>query len=168
LSAAATLWLMSGPEREKAVLATVEPEAIQTLERGAASRADDPEAIRLLAQAYLDVRQPGLAVTLVEQSRPRVREDARVQHVYARALIDQGRSEDALAAEGCVLAACRPLAEAGTPVVGCDAVLFASATRRWGILSELVALGVHDAQAQPEVALVAYQNATREARVMVQ
>jgi hypothetical protein len=159
---------MSGPEREKAVLASVEPEPIRALERDAASRAGDPEPTRSLAQAYLDVLQPGLAVTLVEQALPRVREDARVQHVYARALIDEGRCEEALAAEGRVLAACRPLAEAGTPAVGCDAVLFASATRRWGILSELVALGVHDAQAQPEVTLVAYQNATREARVMVQ
>jgi hypothetical protein len=40
--------------------------------------------------------------------------------------------------------------------------------RRTDILHELVALGVEDAQAHPEMSLVAYQNATREARVMVQ
>jgi len=50
----------------------------------------------------------------------------------------------------------------------CDAVLLASAMRRTDILRELVALGVEDAQAHPEMSLVAYQNATREARVMVQ
>jgi hypothetical protein len=36
------------------------------------------------------------------------------------------------------------------------------------ILSELVARGVHDPQEHPEETLLAYQNATRQARVMVQ
>ena len=47
-------------------------------------------------------------------------------------------------------------------------MILASATRRVGILRELVSRGVEDAQAHPEETLVAYQNATREARVMVQ
>jgi hypothetical protein len=48
---------------------------------------------------------------------------------------------------------------------GCDALLLASAVRRASILKELVALGVEDTRAQPEESFVAYQNATREARV---
>jgi hypothetical protein len=40
--------------------------------------------------------------------------------------------------------------------------------RRADILRQLVSLGVEDAEAHPEEALLAYQNATREARVMVQ
>jgi hypothetical protein len=36
------------------------------------------------------------------------------------------------------------------------------------ILAELVALGVEDARSQPEVSLVAYKNATREARVVAE
>jgi hypothetical protein len=159
---------MSGPIRERAVLVSAEPEPLRALEFSVASRADDPGAIRSLAQAYVDSLQPGLAVALVEQARPAVRDDARVQHAYARALIDEGRSEDALAAEARVLVACRAVAEAARPSGGCDGALFASATRRWDILNELVALGVHDPQAQPEETLLAYQNATREARVMVQ
>jgi hypothetical protein len=47
-------------------------------------------------------------------------------------------------------------------------VLLAAAMRRTDILGQLVSLGVQDAQAHPEEAMVAYQNATREARVMVQ
>ena len=43
-----------------------------------------------------------------------------------------------------------------------------TATRRADILRELVSLGVEDAQAHPEMSLVAYQNATREARIAVQ
>jgi hypothetical protein len=40
--------------------------------------------------------------------------------------------------------------------------------RRADILRELVSLGVEDAEAHPEASLVAYQNATREARVAVE
>jgi hypothetical protein len=97
-----------------------------------------------------------------------VRDDVRVRHIFARALLDQGRSEDALGVERAVLAACRPLAEGQSAAAGCDRLLFASATRRVGILGELVSLGVQDVQAHPEEALIAYQNATHEARVVAQ
>jgi hypothetical protein len=82
--------------------------------------------------------------------------------------VDEGRNDEALAVERAVVAQCRPLADGATAAVGCDPVLLASAMRRTDILRELVSLGVEDAQAHPETSLVAYQNATREARVMVQ
>jgi hypothetical protein len=88
--------------------------------------------------------------------------------VYARALVDEGRNSEALAVEKGVVAQCRPVAEGSSAAPGCDSVIFASAMRRADILSELVSLGVQDSQAHPEASLVAYQNATREARVMVQ
>jgi hypothetical protein len=163
----AALLLMAGPQREKALLATLALEPIRALEAKAASGPDDAEAARALAQAYVDARQPGLAVALVAVAPPAVRGDLRVRHVYARALMDQGRSEEALATEAGVLAACRPLVE-GRSIAGCDALLLASALRRTDVLRALVSLGVEDAQAHPEETLLAYQNATREARVMVQ
>jgi hypothetical protein len=167
LAAAASLWAMSGTQRERPVLAA-EPEPIRALEVATAAHPGDVELTRELAQAYLDARQPGLAIVLVEGATATVRDDVRVQHVYARALVDAGRNDEALAVEKGVVAACRPLAD-GAPVrVGCDPVILASALRRADILSALVSLGVNDAQAHPEVSLVAYQNATREARVMVQ
>jgi hypothetical protein len=150
------------------VLAASEPEAVRVLEMRAATHPGDPEATRALAQAYLDARQPGLAVVLVEGAAPAVRGDVRVQHVYARALIDEGRNDEALAADQGVVNACAPLTEGAPVPAGCDPVLLASAMRRTDILRALVASGVEDAQAQPEESLVAYQNATREARVMVQ
>jgi hypothetical protein len=140
---------------------------VRVLETDAANRPDDVEATRALAQAYVDARQPGLAVALVGVAPSAVRGDLRVRHVYARALMDQGRSEDALTTEAGVLAACRPLME-GRAVDGCDSFLLASAMRRTDILRALVSLGVEDAEAHPEAMLIAYQNATREARVMVQ
>jgi hypothetical protein len=167
VAAAAALWAMSGTQREKPVLAAA-PDAVRVLELRVAAHPADVEATRSLAQAYLDARQPGLALVLVEGSAPSVRGDVRVQHVYARALVDEGRNEEALAVERVVVASCRPLAEGGPAPTGCDPVILASAMRRTDILRELVSLGVQDAQAHPEMSLVAYQNATREARVVMQ
>ena len=168
LAAGTILWVLSGTDHEKAVLAAREPEAVRALEARAVARPSDPDASRALGQAYLDARQPGLAIVLVEGAPPVVRSEVRVRHLYARALIDEGRNDEALAVERGVVAACEPIAEGGHAADGCDAVLLASAMRRTEILGQLVALGVKDAQAHPETSLVAYQNATREARVMVQ
>lgn len=168
LSAVAALWLLAGPQADRPLWPGMSSGSVGELEALAAANARDPDAVRTLAQAYLDAQQPGLAVVLVERSPREVRKDVRVRHAYARALLDEGRSDEALAAEKSVLAACGPLAEGHPASEGCDPVIFASATRRVSILSELVALGVEDAQAHPEETLVAYQNATREARVMVQ
>lgn len=178
IAAAAALWLASGTQREKQVIAaTVDghPSPVAALEGHVAAHPEDAEATRALAQAYLEARQPGLAVALVEESPEAVRGDVRVGHVLARALVDAGRNPEALAAEKRVVAACRPAADgrgvavaAAAAARGCDNVLLASAMRRVDILSELVSLGVNDTQAHPETSMVAYQNATREARVMVQ
>ena len=168
VTAAAALWMMSGTQREKPVLAATEPDSVKTLEADVAAHPGDVDAVRQLAQAYLDARQPGLAVVLVEESSPAVKGDVRVQHVYARALVDEGRNGEALAAEKSVVAQCRSVAEGAPAAPGCDSVILASAIRRADILSELVSLGVQDSQAHPEASLIAYQNATREARVMVQ
>jgi hypothetical protein len=168
LVAASALWAMSGPEREQPVLAAGAPEPVRALEASVASHPGDSEDTRALAQAYLDAHQPGLAIVLVEAAPPTVRHGVRVQHLYARALIDEGRNDEALDAEGQVVGACRGLAEGDVAPAGCDTVLLASAMRRTDILRELLSLGVKDARAQPEASLVAYQNATREARVAVE
>ncbi len=169
LAAAAVLWAMSGTQREKPVLASAAaPQSVEVLEANAATDPGDVEATRALAQAYLDAAQPGLALVLIEGARPAVRDDVRIQHVYARALVDEGRNGEALATEKRVVSACRPVADGARGAPGCDAFLLASAVRRTEILQELVSLGVQDAQAHPEITYVAYQNATREARVMLQ
>jgi hypothetical protein len=162
------LWVLSSTQHEKPVLAAAEPDAVRALEVQAAAHPSDPDTTRSLAQAYLDAHQPGLAIVLVEGAPAPVRADLHVRHVYARALIDEGRNDEALAVDEQVVATCRPLAEGAAAAAGCDTVLLASAIRRTEILRALVAQGVKDSQAQPEESLVAYQNATREARVMIQ
>lgn len=168
LAASGALWLMGGIQREKPVLAATAPASVRALEASVAASPSNPVVTRSLAQAYLDARQPGLAVALVEGAPEGVQHDVRVRHVYARALVDEGLDDEALAAEQRVVDACRPLADGRPTPDGCDAVVLAQAMRRTDILRELVSLGVEDARAHPEMSLVAYQNATREARVALQ
>ena len=166
LAATGILWAMGGTQHERPVLAAGAADTVRGLEANAEMHPADPQATERLAQAYLDARQPGLAIVLFESAASDVQETPRVRHAYARALVDAGRSDEALAAEQHVVERCAPVVN-GVAVAGCDSVLLASAMRRADILRELVSLGVQDAQAHPEESLVAYQNATREARVMV-
>jgi hypothetical protein len=170
---------MGGTQHEKPVITASASQNVAALEARAQFRRNDADATRLLAQAYLDARQPGMAIVLVESSPSEVQQSPRVQHAYARALVDAGRSDEALAVEKRVVETCSALALAdggeggerkaqAAAAAGCDPVLLASAMRRADILRELVSLGVEDAEAHPEASLVAYQNATREARVAVE
>jgi len=151
----------SGTQRERPVIDGPRATGIGALESDARADPRDPRRVARLAQAYVDARVPGLALGLVEDcDTVGTREDPRVQHAYARALLEQGRAADALAVERKVVARC-------VEGEACDPWLLASATRRADILRELVQLGVEDAIAQPETAAVAYTNATREARLAI-
>ncbi len=159
--AAGSLVVTTSTQHERA-LVTASTRDLAGLEERAGASPADVAATRELAQAYLDERQPGLATVLLESRGAALRTDARLAHLYARALLEEGRDRDALGVERRVIAAC---AEPAHSVRGCDAPLLASATRRVAIVEELVRLGVEDARAQPDISLVAYKNATREARV---
>jgi hypothetical protein len=165
LVAVAGLWIASGTQREKPVLAVAPSANLLRLEGDVAARPSDPRALRDLAQAYLDAHSPGLAMSLIEHAPIAARLAPRVDHTYARALLDQGRAEEALAIEQRVMGACAASDARESNYDTCDTWLIASATRRVGILRELVLLGVEDAQAHPEESAIAYQNATREARL---
>ncbi len=156
LIAAFGLFLASGTQREKAVLADGHEAGVRSLEAAYAAH-PDTISLRELAQGYLDAAAPGLALNAIESAPTGLRGDAHIEHTYARALLDSGRASDALAAEQRVLAECDK--------VGCDTWLLASATRRADILKELEKLGVDDAQAHPETASIAYHAATRQARL---
>ncbi len=154
LAAALGLWLASGTQREKPVMTQAKSDTVRVLENQVAAHPTDTKGVMALAQAYIDAQSPGLAVAMIEASPADVRAAAKVDHLYARALVAQGRNQDALVAERRVLAKC------STEM--CDSFLIASATRRADILQELVNLGVEDSQAQPEASRVAYHNATRQ------
>lgn len=169
LVAAVAVLAASGVQREHALLSGPFVQTVREREARAAARPGDPEANRALAQAYLDVGQPGLAVALLRDAALAGGEGGvRTRHLYGRALIDDGRGLEALSIEQRVVGACAPLVEGAPAASGCDATLLASALRRVDILRELAAMGVSDVVAHPEAALIAYQNATREVRVAMQ
>lgn len=156
------IWLCGTTQREKPVVGDASSSAgrgrIGVLEAKAAESPSDPKVLLELGQAYLELRQPGMAIGAVERASLAVRTDPTVDHFYARALLDQGRSADALAAERRVLARC---ADPSVEVPACSSWLIASATRRAEIVEQLVQLGIEDAVAQPEASSLAYHNATR-------
>lgn len=164
LVAIGALWFCGTTQREKPVVADASHTGrIGSLETRAAAAPTDPTALRELAQAYLDSRQPGMAVGVIERAPAATRFEPTVDHLYARALLDQGRSADALAAEKRVLAACAAAESTpATDTAACSTWLIASATRRAEIIEQLVQLGVEDANAHPEASSLAYHNATRQ------
>lgn len=165
LVAIGTLWFCGTTQREKPVVGdSTHTGRIGALEMKVAARPTDPSALCELGQAYLDIRQPGMALGAIERAVAAVRTEPTVDHLYARALLEQGRSADALAAEKRVLARCAdPSVEAPT----CSTYLIASATRRAEIIEQLVQLGVEDANAHPEASSIAYHNATRQVSLSV-
>jgi len=169
------VWSTSGTQRERPMLAgsTGAARTVRDLEACGSARTADgpfsPGGARDLMQAYLDAHQPGLAIVLFEAASARTRSDLRVRHVYARALMDQGRNAEALATEQAVIADCRFEVDGESAFsTGCDGVLFVAAVRRVDILHALVAFGIEDAQGHPEASLAAYQCATREARIVLE
>lgn len=164
LLAIGAIWLCGTTQREKPVVGDLHSSRVASQEEAAAQSPNDPVKVRALAQAYLDARQPGMALATVERAPVPVRADPTVEHLYARALLDEGRSADALAAEKRVLDRCADPHSAAPP---CSTWLIASATRRADILEQLVQLGIEDANAHPEASSLAYHNATRQVSLSV-
>ena len=165
LVAIGSIWLAGSTQREKRVVGDSQSDRVALLEEQVAANPNDAGHVRELAQAYLDARAPGMALASIEHAPPAVRAEPTVDHLYARALLDQGRSADALAAERRVLARCMEADSMFAPPTDapvCSTYLIASATRRAEILEQLVTLGVEDANAHPEASSLAYHNATRQ------
>ena len=163
LVAIGAIWFAGSTQREKRVVGDSHTDRVAVLEEQVAASPSDISRVRELAQAYLDARAPGMALASIEHAPPAVRAEPTVEHLYARALLDQGRSADALAAERRVLTACSaPPVGLSSDAPTCSSYLIASATRRADILEQLVTLGVEDANAHPEASSLAYHNATRQ------
>ena len=159
LVAIGAIWFAGSTQREKRVVGDAHTARVAQFEDKAAASPADATRVRELAQSYLDARAPGMAMLAIERAPESVRAQPTVEHLYARALLDMGRSADALAAERRVLAYC---ADPALEAAACSAYLIASATRRADILEQLVTLGIEDANAHPEASSLAYHNATRQ------
>lgn len=160
LAAVLGLLAATGTQREKPVVGGPRAAELAALEAAVATAPTEGErAVRLarLADAYVDVGATGAAVGAVEEASASSRRHVRVEHAYARALLEHGRATDALGAERRVLTTCE--------AEGCDGWLLVAATRRADILASLTAAGIEDVKAQPEASALAYKSATREARL---
>lgn len=165
LAAIAALLLFGTTEREERLVeSTAHGDHIAALEARAASAPHDAAALEHLARGYLEIHQPGMAIGAIERASADVRALPMIDHLYGRALLQQGRSGAALEAETRVLAAC---GEASGDGDACAPWLVAAAARRARILEQLVQRGIEDARAHPESALIAYQAATRHVTLSV-
>jgi hypothetical protein len=162
--AAAVMSLGALPGREHTVVSEAAPR-VERLEAEVASHPGDLSLRSELVQAYLDGRSPGLAWSTLAEAPASQQHEPTLEHLAARVLIEQGDANGALAMERSVLSTCGDEPSAGAAHSGCDFWLIVSATRRAGILEELVHQGVDDAIAHPEASLVAYHKATHEARL---
>lgn len=157
-----SVWFAGSTQHEKRIVSDMHTERVAMLEDRTAQTPEDAAKVRELVQAYLDAHTPGMAIASIERAPQVVRRAPSVEHLYARALLEQGRAADALAAERRVLTRC---AEGAPDAPTCSAHLVASATRRSDILEQLVSLGVEDANAHPEASNLAYHSATRQISV---
>jgi hypothetical protein len=157
LGALAALWLASTQHGVRSVVAPSRSARLEALEAAVAKAPAASAPLAELAQAYLESDSPGLAVAAVESAPHGARHRPDVQHVYARALLEIGRASLALEAERVVLRACDR--------TGCAPHVVAAAWRRHGFLENLVALGVEDPSAEPELTAIAYEASTRDAHL---
>lgn len=165
--AAAILTLGALPGREHAVVRGA-GQQVERLEAQVAAHPTDSASRIELARAYLDAASPGLAWSALASAPDAQQRAPAVQHMAARILIEQGKASQALALERGVLATCaQDVSDGRVHEPGCDFSLVVSAARRANILQELVKQGVEDAIAQPEASLVAYHDATHEARFAI-
>lgn len=155
------MWAASSTQDERPILSVSDVPGLRVLEAAAAAHPENAELTHRLATTYLEARASGLAVRAIESAPVEVRTRPEVAHLFARALIEQGRAHEALAVERAVHRECLNFDH-------CSPWLFASVTRRVDILKELVELGVEDAEREPEASLLAYQHATRQVGFIAQ
>lgn len=162
LAAVGLMWAASATHDERPILSVSDVRGLRVLEAAAAAHPENAELTHRLATSYLEARASGLAVRAIENAPLEVRTRPEVAHLFARALIEQGRANEALAVERAVHRECLNFDNS------CSPWLFASVTRRVDILKELVELGVEDAEREPEASLLAYQHATRQVGFIAQ
>lgn len=150
--------------------APVDLERLAALEDSAARDRNDPASARALADRYLELEQPRLAIVALMAATPDVREDPAILHRLASAYEHTGRMRDALSVAQLALARCgRALGSGGssTPVPqhDCSEGTYASLDMHQQALAHMVTWGVEDVQNDPR-ALRAYALATRNARIL--
>lgn len=144
---------------------------LASMEDELAQAPTDAALARELADTYLEVDRPGLAIAALRAADPTLLDDPTVAHHLARAYEQSGRVLDAAATAEVALARCaRSLgtadAPSATPVPqhDCDARQYAMLEMHHGALRHMVRWGVADPSQDHRVRL-AYDLAIRKARI---
>ncbi len=145
---------------------------LAALEDAFASDRGDAGLARRLADHYLELRSPQLAVATLRAAQPGVREDPAILHRLAQAYEDTGRMDDALATAQLALARCaRVLGTSDSsdvtplPTHGCSERTYAALDMHVNALGHLVRWGVTDVEHDPR-ARTAYSLAVRNVRIL--
>jgi hypothetical protein len=115
----------------------------------------DPDAVRELAAAYLDRRQPGLSAAVVAQASEEVKQRPEILLLRARAEFQLGRPEVSLAVLDRAAGQCAASAT-------CPAWVDVQIARHHAFVSEVVSAGIEDPAREPVATLAAYHRSTRQ------
>lgn len=147
-------------------------EELAVLEDAYAANRADAELARRLADHYLALSSPQLAVAALSASTPEVREDPAILHRLAQAYEETGRMEDALATADLALARCaRALGTSDAsevtpaPAHACSERTYAALEMHVNALAYMSRWGVTDVQNDPR-SRTAYALAVRSARIL--
>jgi hypothetical protein len=144
------LCMLAGTHREAPLVGHQKLDSVPAaLEERVARHPDDAQALTQLCRAYMDRGAPGLALAAMQRAPEPVRQSPRVTHLWAVALLHEGRASDALDKERVAIATCN--AESA-----CAPWFLASAMRHELFLNELVRLGIEDYRRDPDGTVMAY------------
>lgn len=128
------------------------------------------DAARSLAHGYLQIEEPSLALAAIRSADPNLLRDPMLLHQLSRAYEGVGRMEDAVATAGQAIAGCETAmgyAEAldGSVDFGCNPRVHAMLAMHLDALDRLARWGVTNPRLEPARTRLAYDLATRPARL---
>ncbi|MEQ8455457.1 MAG: hypothetical protein RLO52_31430 [Sandaracinaceae bacterium] len=147
-------------------------DGLAALEDAFATHRDDPRLARELAEQYLALDRPQLAIAALGAASADVRQEPATLHRLAEAYEATGRMDDALATAQLALARCaRALGTAGAstvtpvPAHACSERTYAALDMHAAALAYMHRWGVEEVQSDPR-ARQAYVLAVRSARLL--
>lgn len=143
---------------------------LAALEDAFARDPHDLASARSLANGYLQIDEPSLALATIRAADPALLRDPLLLHQLSQAYEGVGRMEDALATAGQAIAGCENAmryAEAldGAVDFGCSARVHAMLAMHYDAVERLERWGVTNPRSEPARTRLAYDLATRPARL---
>ncbi len=143
-------WVSSGVHRQAPLVGSLgHSDEVASLEAEVAIEPENIDKLSRLCRSYLERNAPGFALAAIHRAPSKVRQSPTITHLWARALLREGKASEALAKQRSVLLHCQSNA--------CSSWLFASAMRHEAFLSAMVDNNVEDYRRDPDRTIQAYQ-----------